>query len=219
MINTISAADIAFITSSSKSAWLPSSFKYSPQKQNGWTLRLCFCGRGWQITQWSIVRHFKFSSLSRTTWMAFSVAIGKRIDPMHNDVKQCFCGSNVHCGSLTHTRILLWRLISSKREIEMAVMLTCVLMCLGRPVAAREICLSFQILRTFTISPTTSTTDRHLGFEPDYNYHTVFRACYVIMHKVYCSQRSPQRALTSSEYCLKRYCIQYLWSETEKGNI
>ena len=24
---------------------------------------------------------------------------------MHNDVKQCFCSSNVHCGSCSHARI------------------------------------------------------------------------------------------------------------------
>ena len=68
----------------------------------------------------------------------------------------------------------------------MAEMLTCVVM-LCR-VAAREICLSFQvgqILRTFTIFPTTSTTGRRLGFERGYNYHTAFQACYVIMHNVY----------------------------------
>ena len=35
MINAISAADIAFIMSSSKSAWLPSPLEVSPQKQNG----------------------------------------------------------------------------------------------------------------------------------------------------------------------------------------
>ena len=35
MINAISAADIAFVMSSSKSAWLPSPLKCSPQKQNG----------------------------------------------------------------------------------------------------------------------------------------------------------------------------------------
>ena len=44
MINAISAADIIFIMSSSKSAWLPSPLKCSPQKQNGWTLRLYW---GW----------------------------------------------------------------------------------------------------------------------------------------------------------------------------
>ena len=37
MINAISAADIAFIMSSSMSAWLPSPLECSPQKQNGWT--------------------------------------------------------------------------------------------------------------------------------------------------------------------------------------
>ena len=35
MINAISAADIAFIVSSSTSAWLPSPLECSPQKQNG----------------------------------------------------------------------------------------------------------------------------------------------------------------------------------------
>ena len=35
MINAISAADIAFIMSSSKSAWLLSPLECSPQKQNG----------------------------------------------------------------------------------------------------------------------------------------------------------------------------------------
>ena len=55
-------------------------------------------------------------------------------------------------------------------------------------VAARGIFLSFQtgqMLRSFTISPTTNTNGRHLEFERDYNYHTAFRACYVIMHTVY----------------------------------
>ena len=44
MINATSAADIAFIMSSSTSAWLPSPLECSPQKQNGWTLRFCFWG-------------------------------------------------------------------------------------------------------------------------------------------------------------------------------
>ena len=35
MINAISVADIAFIMSSSTSAWLPSPLECSPQKQNG----------------------------------------------------------------------------------------------------------------------------------------------------------------------------------------
>ena len=67
----------------------------------------------------------------------------------------------------------------------MAEMLAGVLMLLGRRVAARGICLGFQIgqiLRTFAISPTASTTGRHIGFKRDYNYHTAFRECYVIIH-------------------------------------
>ena len=50
MINAISAADIAFITSSSTSAWLLSPLECSPQKQNGWTLRFCF----WGWTMWKM---------------------------------------------------------------------------------------------------------------------------------------------------------------------
>ena len=41
---TIAAADIAFIMSSSTSAWLLSPLECSTRKQNGWTLRLCFWG-------------------------------------------------------------------------------------------------------------------------------------------------------------------------------
>ena len=44
MINVLSAADNAFIMSSSTSAWLLSLLEWSPQKQNGWTLRFCFWG-------------------------------------------------------------------------------------------------------------------------------------------------------------------------------
>ena len=45
MINAISGADIAFIMSSSRSAWLLSPLEISPQKQDGWML--CFCFWGW----------------------------------------------------------------------------------------------------------------------------------------------------------------------------
>ena len=44
MINAISAADIAFIMSSSTSAWLLSPLECSPQKQNSRMLRFCFWG-------------------------------------------------------------------------------------------------------------------------------------------------------------------------------
>ena len=43
VINAISAADIAFIMSSSTSAWFLSPLECS-QKQNGWTFRFCFWG-------------------------------------------------------------------------------------------------------------------------------------------------------------------------------
>ena len=72
-----------------------------------------------------------------------------------------------------------------------AKMLAYVLMWHGRRVAAWGICLSlqiYQILRTSTISLTTSATGRHLGFERDYN--TAFRqeplafGRYYVMYKV-----------------------------------
>ena len=50
MINAISAADIAFIVSSSTSVWLLSPLECSPQKQNGWTLCFCF----WRWITWKI---------------------------------------------------------------------------------------------------------------------------------------------------------------------
>ena len=100
---------------------------------------------------------------------------------MHNDVKQCFRGSNVHCGSsrenegfifswgVVVTNESTWRRIFPKREIYMAVMPTCVLMWLGRRVVARAFCSSFQIgldpLFLLLFFSTTSTTGRHLGFE------------------------------------------------------
>ena len=43
MINAISAANIAFIVSSSTSSWLLSPLECF-QKQNGWTRRFCFWG-------------------------------------------------------------------------------------------------------------------------------------------------------------------------------
>ena len=63
--------------------------------------------------------------------------------------------------------------------------LLCVLMWLGRRVAAPAISLSFQkgqILGTFTISSTASTSGVQRRFECDYNYHTAFRG--VLRHHV-----------------------------------
>ena len=72
----------------------------------------------------------------------------------------------------------------------MAVRLTCVLMWLGRRTAARAICLSFlvgQILRTFSILPTTSSSLLASILDLGLTTTTIlpFGACYVIMQKVY----------------------------------
>ena len=88
---------------------------------------------------------------------------------MHNDVKQCLCGSNVHCGSCSHA-VLMW---------------------LGRRVATRAIFLSFQIgqiLRTFTTYSTTSLLAllaAILNLSVTTTTILPFGACYVMIHKAY----------------------------------
>ena len=67
----------------------------------------------------------------------------------------------------------------------MTVMMTCVLMQLGRRLAARAICLSLQIghrTPTFTISPTSGTTGYHLGFERDSLWDVLLQTSLVLLH-------------------------------------
>ena len=95
---------------------------------------------------------------------------------------------NVYCGSCSHAQIQYGVVFPQRRKFKCAVVLTCVLMWLCYPLAARAISLSFQIDHrscSFTLSPTNSNTGRHLGFEHDCNYHIAFRTCYIIMRKVY----------------------------------
>ena len=99
----------------------------------------------------------------------------------------------------------------------MAVMLTSVLMWLGRRIAAQAICFSELWDRSqisyFYYFPTTITTGRHLGFECDYNYHTAFRACYVIMHKVYLGRNGYEIADSHDESPSARVGYNYLISD------
>ena len=97
---------------------------------------------------------------------------------MHNDVKQYFRGSNVHCESCSHERIQYFGSNTDMcSDVAGAVEYR-----LGRHVSDFG---SSSRSRSFTISRTTSTTGRHRGFERDFNSHFVFRWCYIIMHKVY----------------------------------
>ena len=96
---------------------------------------------------------------------------------MHNDVKQCFAVRTcIVVVVVTHESN---RVSNFFEAVNLnCSKLICVLMWLDRRVAVRAICLSLQkgqILRTFTISYTASTTGVHLKFEHDYNYHTAFR--------------------------------------------
>ena len=43
--------------------------------------------------------------LNQALYVEFHMRRGTRLDLMHDDVKHCFCGSNVHCGSCSHARI------------------------------------------------------------------------------------------------------------------
>ena len=61
----ISAADIAFIMSSSTSAWLLSPLECSHQKQNGWMLHFCFWGWiMWKLYNKTIIIEFGFHMIS-----------------------------------------------------------------------------------------------------------------------------------------------------------
>ena len=63
----LSAADVAFIMSSSMSAWLLSPLGCSLQKQNGWTLLFCFWGWiMWKMYNKTIIE-FGFRMISCST--------------------------------------------------------------------------------------------------------------------------------------------------------
>ena len=107
---------------------------------------------------------------------------------MHNDVKQCFHGSNVHGGSCSHkSNMASYSFEAGNLNGSNADMRSDVA---GPPSSGSSDLfeLSHRSNETITLlfPPLTCTTDRHLGFERHYNSHTAFGACYVIMHKVYC---------------------------------
>ena len=64
----------------------------------------------------------------------------RAIDLMHNDVKQCIRGSNVHCGSCSHEEANMATCFPEAGNLNGSyALLTCVLMWLGRRVGARAI--------------------------------------------------------------------------------
>ena len=108
----------------------------------------------------------------------------------HNDVKQCFRGSNVHCAvvvvvtnesNMTSYFPEAGNLNGSNADISSDVAGP------SRSGSGDMFELSDRSNKTYIYnSPTTNTTGRHLELERDYNSHTAFAPCYVIMHKVYC---------------------------------
>ena len=92
MINAIPAADIAFILSSSTSAWLLSPLECSPQKQNGWTLRFCFWG-------WIMWKMYKKNNY----WTRFS----HDIMSYQNLVSVLFICLSLRLRQITQTSVLL----------------------------------------------------------------------------------------------------------------
>ena len=96
MINTISAADIAFIMSSSTSAWLLSSLGCSPQKQNGWTFRFCFWGWiMWKMCNKTIIE-FGFRMIS---WIIKTSCL-------------CYLPDSLRLRQITQTSVLILFVIS-----------------------------------------------------------------------------------------------------------
>ena len=100
MITAISAADIAFIMSSSTSAWVLSPLECSPQKQNGWTLRFCFWGWimwkmynktiiefGFRMISWIIIGEHRHSILNHQQ-LSTTTPVSLHFNQAgHNDVR------------------------------------------------------------------------------------------------------------------------------------
>ena len=106
---------------------------------------------------------------------------------MHNDVKQCFHGSKVHCRSCSHERIQY--LLSLASYFPEAGNLNS---------SNADMCSDVAELSgrsNETISPTTSTyTSHHLRFEYDYNFHSTFWGTfcnYVLFNYNICHVRNP----------------------------
>ena len=109
-----------------------------------------------------------------------------QIDLTHNDVKQCFCGSNVHCGSYSHARIQ-YSVVFPLAENLNADMCS--------DMAGPSSSGSGDL---FELSDRSNTMHRYSDFLPllalldtildlTVTITTIlsFGACYVIMHKVY----------------------------------
>ena len=96
------------------------------------------------------------------------------------DVKQCFAAWTCIFGVVVMNESNMASYFSKSGNLNGSNWHDCVLMWLGCRVVARAICLISQI-PNFYFFPT-STTGRQFGFEGDYNSHTAFWACYVIMH-------------------------------------
>ena len=102
---------------------------------------------------------------------------------MHNAVKQCFRGVNLHCGSCSHEGNQYGVLFPEARNLNGGNADIC--FDVARPSSSGsgdlfELSARFRS-RPFTISPTTSNTGRHLGLECN-NSHTVFRG--VLRHSI-----------------------------------
>ena len=93
MINPISAADIAFIMSSSTSAWLLNPLECYPQKQNGRTLRFCFWGWiMWQMCNKTMIE-FGFRMIS---WIIKTSCLCYPTQPSADDTDLGFDNSWYH---------------------------------------------------------------------------------------------------------------------------
>ena len=103
MINAISAADIAFIMSSSTSAWLLSHLESSPQKQNGWTLRFCFWGWIMWTMCYRTIIEFGFRMIS---WIIKTSCLCYLPQPSADNTDLGFINSWYH--AQPHPRIVVW---------------------------------------------------------------------------------------------------------------
>ena len=90
---------------------------------------------------------------------------------MHNDVKQCFRGSNLHCGSCSNERINMASNFPEAGNLNGSNADKCSDVAGPSSTSPGDLFdfRSSSCSRMFTISPTTSTAGRHLAFECDCN--------------------------------------------------
>ena len=103
---------------------------------------------------------------------------------MHDDVKRCFPGSKVHCGSCSHERLQYGVIFPEAGHLNGSNADMC-LDVVGASSSGSGDLIDFGS-HTFTVSTTTSTTAAILDLSVTTTPILPFGACYVITHELFC---------------------------------